>query len=316
MKTATLELGDVVWTLGTPQTEACSDLPAARTLSTGEWWTNVTDYPSNDGPAGMDFTYGSSACGSINGGFKVVSATYDSNGQMTSIDVTFEQQCNGSTGALRGEFQWRAGDDVAPAPWMEPDATGFSDSSTPGGTTSGGSPGDTGIPTPQPGPSTGEAPNTGSADTAPITSATTSTTAGAVETPQTPTRTTSTQQLKRLTVTLSRDSRQAKQATRQPHGTVTLSWLRRARRSIAALQTAVTITERRLHTLALAPPAATRRALQRLSAWQTTLRAEQHILPLPTGRNVARLPALKLQANRQATAAIRALTSLGRPAKP
>jgi hypothetical protein len=334
--------GDVVWTLGTPQKleftatdgsdsfEGVFGPDGGESLSTGGSWDDVADYPSQGGSAGMEITYDHSACGAIDGGFKVVSATYDSYGQMTSIDVAFQQQCRTASGELRGEFQWRAGDNVPPAPWMDPDATGVdaSNSSNPVSTTPGNSPGDPTSPTPQPGPSTAEDNRISPGDTGPVTStAKTTTTATPVKpgasdspnkastTPQTR-ASTLTKQLKRLILTLSRASRQATQATQQTRSPLTRTWLRHARRAIAVLQTTVNTTKRRLQTLTLLPAVATRRAMQRLSVWQTTLRGEQRALSLPGGHNAARVTPLTNQSNRQAAAAIRALKVLGRLAKP
>jgi hypothetical protein len=126
-------------------------------LTAGSTWTGAQRYPFQGSSPGMDINSPGRGCNTVTGQFSVIDATYHSDGSVRSFGVRFEQHCEGAQPALRGEFDWRVGDNTPPAPWMaqtdftSPPGAGSSaggSSSTPGGnsaTPSGGSsPGSTG----------------------------------------------------------------------------------------------------------------------------------------------------------------------------
>jgi hypothetical protein len=320
--------GDTVWGMGTPQLVQFSAsngsdgfqgefaAPNGETLTTGSSWSNVTRYPFGNGGPGMDLTYDSWGCNTISGQFQVVSATYDSNGQMTSFDARFQLRCDNSTGVISGEFEWRAGDDVAPAPWMEPDGTGATDRGSATGTApTGGTPptGTAGTGSTADTTGTGSmGDTTGPGSTTPAAAAPTSISSEAPAPPASAPQPAAAPNLTSLAATLSRESRRAAQATNRSRGRVDRSWLVRARRSIGALLAALTSTEQRLHALAASHPSSVRPALRRLTAWQATLTAERRVLSMHLGQIPALLLQLVARANSQATAAVRALGALDR----
>ena len=270
--------------------------PKGQALTTGSSWTDVSDYPADGSSAGMDIGYDDSGCGSLSGQFTVVSATYDSNGELTSVDITYQQRCDNSTGLLHGELQWRAGDDVAPAPWMESDATGAPSSSrATAGSGSAGSPDSTGSGQASANPPAGT--SAGSNDATVASRAATSSSSGAAVPAW----------LKALSATLSRDSRQAANTMRHSGGT---GWLARARRSIATLQAALKSAQQRLAGLAESASPGARQALRRLAAWQATLTAERRALSVTHGHVSPSLGRLVAQARGEATAVIRAIGRL------
>lgn len=301
---------DAMWAAGTPTLVqfAVSDgtdsfqgdfaPPKGQALTTGSSWTDASDYPTDGGSAGMDIGYDDSGCGWLSGQFSVVSATYDANGELTSVDITYQQRCENSTGLLHGELQWRANDDVTPAPWMEPDATGAP--SNTGATASSGSPDATG--TAGNGQTTvspaGTSANPNDTTAAGSQRASASSSGAAVPAG-----------LKALSTTLSRDSREAASAVRDAG---TTSWLPRALRSIATLQAALGSAQRRLARLAPSAPTGVRHALRRLAAWQATLSVERRVLSLAHKHIPPALRRLVTQANGDATAAVRAISSLER----
>jgi hypothetical protein len=314
---------DDIWVTGSPTLVrfAASDgtdsfqgefaSPKGQTLSTGSSWTSGTDYP-NGRDAGVSIDYDEWGCDTT-GQFQVVSATYDSNGELTSVDITYQQRCDDSTGLLHGELQWRAGDDVAPAPWMEPDATGAQDSSGDGGTTGSGTSNGGG----SAGASSGI--GTSSSSSAPTTLGTAQTSAigpgDAATGPTLETRSSQTasgDRLKRVTATLSRDSRRAANTIRGARSRATGSSLGLALRSIVALQAAVRTAQQRLHGLTGVPSASVRRALRQLATWQTTLTAERRVLSSSHEHIPLSLLQLVARANDEATAAVRTMANLDR----
>jgi hypothetical protein len=127
--------GDSFSIAGTPQTlrfavsNANHDFygeiepPTGGTLTPGSTWTKVRDFTGND-IAEVDLNVDSSSCAPTKGRLSVLSLTADSHNFLTSVDLGFKVLCSGATGYVTGKLQWRAGDPVAAAPWMEPDATG------------------------------------------------------------------------------------------------------------------------------------------------------------------------------------------------
>lgn len=309
--------GGVVWAMGTSRRvqfatadatdtfEGTFEAPPGQSLTTGASWTGITDDTSNGGGPSVHLGYDSWGCATSSGTLQIVSATYDSYGQLTSFDAKFDLHCENATGGVRGEFKWRAGDDVAPAPWMESDATG-------------GPPGNSGPGATQPNGTTGPGDVTASGPltVTPVNSA-------AAATPQTaPSQATSSPQrmstshakspsrLESFAAVLSRDSRRVSQAVHLIGGRATRSSVLRARRSIDTLRAALTSTQQRLHALAASHRADVLQTMQRLAAWQVTMAAERRSLSLRGPRIATALPPLVSRANRQAAAAIKALGRL------
>ncbi len=298
--------GDTLWAGGSPQEfqftagedepdwQGTFQPPTGQTLTAGSSWTDVTRNPSAT-QAGMDidaFDYG---CNAVTGQFQVLSATYDSFGDMTSFAVKFVEQCTDQTGAIRGEFDWRANDDVAPAPWMAADATG----APAAGSGSGG----------QTPPADPVAPVTAPAPVAPPTSSTS--TAVAQPAGHVTDADPDTAHLKALVTTLSRTSRRTSQVTHLTRRQINRGSLRRARRSIAALQSELTVVRRAVTALPSSRRVQATRILKRLAAWQTTLTAERKLLSSPRAGTIADpLLSLVSRANGEASSAIRALGKL------
>jgi hypothetical protein len=81
-------------------------------------YLNATRYPFNgDGP-GLDVSGNGRGCNTLRGQFTVNSASWWPDGTLRGFSVTFEQHCEGATPALRGTFEYRAGDTTPLAPWM------------------------------------------------------------------------------------------------------------------------------------------------------------------------------------------------------
>ncbi len=85
-----------------------------------ESWTGTFHIPSNTGQLAVG-TYGSSTplsmswdgegrgCGSVTATVTIDSVSYAS-GSLTSLDMHFEQHCDGASAALHGTIHWKAGD--------------------------------------------------------------------------------------------------------------------------------------------------------------------------------------------------------------
>jgi hypothetical protein len=288
------------------------DPPSGATLTPGSSWTQVVTAPGNGSSPGAELDVDSYSCGPTDGQFEVISATYDSHNELTSADIQFRLLCSGATGDVHGELQWRADDSVAPAPWMEADATGAS-TVTAGGSAPSGS--GAGSPTSPTAPSA-TVPTVASATASPAA------TDGPASSPSTPSTTgpastnaprgvsspsVANAQIKRLGAMLSRDSRRVQRATPR-HGD--RSSLQRARRAIATLQTAVTNATHRLQTLGQPDRGAVRRALVRLANWQKTLTAERRLLASAHGALPSGLLGVVARADRQGTAGTQALLAL------
>jgi hypothetical protein len=68
---------------------------------------------------GLLFSGEGRSCGRVRGSFEVVDITFR-NGELRSIDVRFEQFCDGSGAALRGFIRWVADDPTRPQPPQDP----------------------------------------------------------------------------------------------------------------------------------------------------------------------------------------------------
>lgn len=103
--------------------------------SDGSWWyadfvpgrgdilapgryENATRYPFNGEGPGLSVTGNGRGCNTLTGEFTVNSASWWPDGRLRGISVSFVQHCEGGTPALRGTFEFRAGDTTPLAPWM------------------------------------------------------------------------------------------------------------------------------------------------------------------------------------------------------
>nr|MDQ3936064.1 hypothetical protein [Actinomycetota bacterium] len=67
---------------------------------------------------GLEVTGNGRGCNEIEGEFTVSEASFDSDGRLRTLGVSFIQHCEGATPALRGTFEFRKGDQTPPPPWM------------------------------------------------------------------------------------------------------------------------------------------------------------------------------------------------------
>jgi hypothetical protein len=80
--------------------------PQGQSLALGTY-TGVTNSAITNGPT-MDIVGNGRGCDTITGQFTVLELTYNADGSLASLDVAFEQHCEGVTPALRGEFRFNA----------------------------------------------------------------------------------------------------------------------------------------------------------------------------------------------------------------
>ena len=94
-------------------------LPAGVPLQTGTY-SAATRFPFNEPRAPGLVWYGEGrGCNTLTGFFSIDSLTH-ANGVLASIDLQFEQRCEGGTPALRGTIHWRADDPTLPAGPVDP----------------------------------------------------------------------------------------------------------------------------------------------------------------------------------------------------
>jgi hypothetical protein len=110
-------LGDSTW---------FGDFAAMNSLSQLQvgYYSDVTGYPNyNPVKGGLAWSGNGSGCNHVTGWFAVDAISY-SNGAMTSLDLRFEQHCEGDPNeAMRGQIHWRADEPVvALAPVNPPPA--------------------------------------------------------------------------------------------------------------------------------------------------------------------------------------------------
>ena len=109
--------GDDPWT-------ANFAVPATLTQFEVGTYAVDNDYSvGSGGLAGMAWT-GSTTCNFYRGSFTVDQASYVG-GNLVSLDLHFEQHCNGAVPALRGQFHWVATDRTAPSGPVEPAPDGL-----------------------------------------------------------------------------------------------------------------------------------------------------------------------------------------------
>jgi len=91
--------------------------PAAGDVLAPGTYTGATRYPFNGTGAGLSISGEGRGCNELSGSFTVNEFTTDRSALRT-LSISFEQHCEHSPAALRGTFNFRAGDTTAPAPWM------------------------------------------------------------------------------------------------------------------------------------------------------------------------------------------------------
>lgn len=88
--------------------------PSALTQLQPGTYSGLQRYPFNDPATGGLSWYGEGrGCNMLTGSFTVDSVTY-ANGNLTTIDLRFEQHCEGGTPALHGTIHWRSDDHTVP----------------------------------------------------------------------------------------------------------------------------------------------------------------------------------------------------------
>ena len=91
--------------------------PAAGDVLAPGTYTGATRYPFNGTGAGLSISGEGRGCNELSGSFTVNEFTTDRSALRT-LSISFEQHCEHAAAALRGTFNFRAGDTTAPAPWM------------------------------------------------------------------------------------------------------------------------------------------------------------------------------------------------------
>lgn len=82
-------------------------------LQTGTY-DNLGRYPfHNPTTGGLTWSGEGRGCNTLQGWFAIDSVTY-TNGNLTAIDLRFEQHCEGNTPALRGQIHWTSSDSTQP----------------------------------------------------------------------------------------------------------------------------------------------------------------------------------------------------------
>ena len=86
-------------------------------IAPGRYTGATRDAFRGSGP-GIEVTGNGRGCNTIKGEFTVNEATFDPDGRLRTIALDFVQHCEGGTPALRGTWEYRAGDTTPPPPWM------------------------------------------------------------------------------------------------------------------------------------------------------------------------------------------------------
>jgi hypothetical protein len=98
--------------------------PAGMPLQVGTY-SNLTRYPFNQAATGGLSWYGEGrGCNTLTGSFTIDSITYV-DAKLTTIDLRFEQHCEGGIAALRGTIHWRADDTTGPPGPVDPIPAGL-----------------------------------------------------------------------------------------------------------------------------------------------------------------------------------------------
>jgi uncharacterized repeat protein (TIGR01451 family) len=100
------------------------ELPGTGTQLAPGTYTNLTRWPFNTAPAGgLSWSGEGRGCNTLTGSITIAAVTY-ANGVLQSLDMSFEQHCEGGTAALRGQIHYDALDtSTPPGPVNPPTAT-------------------------------------------------------------------------------------------------------------------------------------------------------------------------------------------------
>jgi len=110
--------GDVDW-------RGDFQLPTGVTQFAPAAYTGLTRWPFHDPTkGGLSWTGQGRGCNTLTGSFTVLGATYTA-GALTTLDLQFEQHCEGIAPALRGTVHWRANDPTQPAGPIDPVPAGL-----------------------------------------------------------------------------------------------------------------------------------------------------------------------------------------------
>lgn len=89
-------------------------LPDSLTQLEVGTYSNLTRYPFHDASVGgLSWSGEGRGCNTLTGSITIENVTYDGDA-LTSIDLQFEQYCEGGTFALRGDIHWHVDDATAP----------------------------------------------------------------------------------------------------------------------------------------------------------------------------------------------------------
>ncbi|MFL5780810.1 MAG: hypothetical protein ACJ760_05830 [Thermoleophilaceae bacterium] len=87
-------------------------------FTSGKTYTGAARDAFRGSSPGLEVDGPGTGCNTVKGHFTVADARYDAHGAMQHFGVRFVQHCEGAKPALRGEFDWRAGDHTKSPPWM------------------------------------------------------------------------------------------------------------------------------------------------------------------------------------------------------
>jgi hypothetical protein len=90
------------------------------------YYANLARYPFHD-PAvgGLSWTGDGRGCNTSMSWMVVNAVSYDTSGNLTGIDLRFEQHCEGMAAALHGKVHWKPNDPTAPPPPVTPIPAGL-----------------------------------------------------------------------------------------------------------------------------------------------------------------------------------------------
>ncbi|MDB5871106.1 MAG: hypothetical protein JWQ07_548 [Ramlibacter sp.] len=88
-------------------------LPSGTTRWVPGTYSGLARYPFNDSNGGLSWSGDGRGCNTLRGTITVTSASYNGDGALDSIALSFTQYCEGGSPALRGQVTWGANDPTA-----------------------------------------------------------------------------------------------------------------------------------------------------------------------------------------------------------
>lgn len=88
------------------------------------YYPNAQEQSGNPTEAGLSFSGDGRSCGSSSGWFVIDSIAF-LDGELTAVDLRFEQRCGDAMGALRGRVHWRSDDPTQPPGPQQPPPAGL-----------------------------------------------------------------------------------------------------------------------------------------------------------------------------------------------